>query len=160
MTSQNLFTNEVLDWLLDANDPGVRYLVLRDLLDCQPDDRELWLACTAAHQNGPIAAVLAAMEGEGYWVEPGPGYYPKYRGTVWSLILLSQLGASDAEDERIGQACAYILDHALTTGGQFTASGAPSGTADCLQCNLCAALLDLGYEDPRLELAFEWMARS
>jgi hypothetical protein len=44
--------------------------------------------------------------------------------------------------------------------GQFTASGAPSGTADCLQGNLCEALVSLGYEDPRLEVAFEWMARS
>jgi hypothetical protein len=39
-------------------------------------------------------------------------------------------------------------------------SGAPSGTIDCLQGNLCWALLELGCEDPRLERAFEWMARS
>jgi len=25
---------------------------------------------------------------------------------------------------------------------------------------MCAALIDLGYEDPRIEIAFEWMARS
>jgi len=30
----------------------------------------------------------------------------------------------------------------------------------CLQGNLCWALLALGYRDPRLELAFEWLARS
>jgi hypothetical protein len=29
-----------------------------------------------------------------------------------------------------------------------------------LQGNLCAALLDLGFEDSRLDKAFEWMARS
>jgi hypothetical protein len=29
-----------------------------------------------------------------------------------------------------------------------------------MQGNLCAALLDLGLEDPRLDKAFEWMARS
>jgi hypothetical protein len=39
-------------------------------------------------------------------------------------------------------------------------NGAPSGTIDCLQGNLCGALVALGYEDPRLERAFEWMARS
>src|SRR5690606_15915899 len=88
------------------------------------------------------------------------GYNPKYRSTVWSIILLAQLGASAEQDERIARACAYVLDHALTAGGQFTASGAPSGTADCLQGNLCAALIDLGYDDSRLETAFEWMARS
>ena len=43
---------------------------------------------------------------------------------------------------------------------RFTASGAPSGTADCLQGNLCWALLELGCADPRLATAFEWMART
>jgi hypothetical protein len=45
-------------------------------------------------------------------------------------------------------------------GGQFTTNGVPSGTVDCLQGNLCWAFLELGYEDPRLTGAFEWMARS
>jgi hypothetical protein len=160
MSSQELFTHDVLDWLLEKNDPGVRYLVLRDLLGCPPDDPELAAARAEAHTAGPIAAVLSEMAAEGYWVELGPGYYPKYWGTVWSVILLAQLGASASQDERIGRACAYLLDHAFTAGGQFTVSGAPSGTADCLQGNLCAALLDLGWEDPRLETAVEWMARS
>lgn len=160
MTSQDLLTSEKLDWLLDKRDPGVRYLALRDLLDRPSNDRELKIARVEAHKTGPIAAILAEMEDEGYWVEPGSGYYPKYQGTVWSIISLAQLGASASQDERIGRACAYVLDHALTAGGQFSASGSPSGTADCLQGNLCAALLDLGCDDPRLEQAFEWMARS
>ena len=160
MISQNLISSDVVGWLLENNNPDVRYLVLRDLLDRQPDDPELGAARVEAHKAGSIAAILAEMKDEGYWVESGPGYYPKYRGTVWSLILLAQLGASAVQDERIRRACAYVLDHALTTGGQFTVNGAPSGTADCLQGNLCAALLDLGYEDPRLETAVEWMARS
>ncbi len=155
-----LLTSQTLDWLLDKCDPGVRYLALRDLLDRQSDDRELSLACTDAHNKGPIAAILAKMEDEGYWVEPGPGYYPKYCGTVWSIIMLAQLGACASQDERITRACTYVLDHALTPSGQFTASGSPSGTADCLQGNLCAALLDLGCDDPRLEKALEWMAPS
>ncbi len=54
----------------------------------------------------------------------------------------------------------YLLDHTLTEYGQFSASGTPGGTIDCLQGNLCAALLDLGVEDERLDLAFDWMARS
>ena len=100
------------------------------------------------------------MHPEGYWVEPGPGYNPKYRSTVWSLIMLGQLGASAKYDERISCACRYLLDHALTEYGQFSASGTPGVTADCLQGNLLGTLLDLGFEDARLEKAWEWMARS
>jgi hypothetical protein len=106
--------------------------------------------------------VLEKMAAAGYWAKPGAGYLPKYTSTVWSIILLAQLGACIGEDPRIAQACQYVLDHTLAPGGQFTTaeSGAPSGTADCLQGNLCWALMELGCEDPRLAAAYEWMARS
>lgn len=160
MSWQDQLNGDALTWLLETDTPGVRYLALRDLLDYPLNDAELCAACEAAHTKGPIASILAEMNDDGYWAEPGPGYNPKYRATVWSIIMLAQLGASAVQDARIAASCAYLLDHALAPGGQFTTSGAPSGTADCLQGNLCAALLDLGYDDPRLETAFEWMART
>ncbi len=160
MKTQYSFDQDTLTWLLDPEAPGVSYLARRDLLGLAPDDPGLVAARTAAHQRGPIAAVLAAMQPEGYWEQPGPGYNPKYRSTVWALILLAQLGAQIDMDERIAQAVDYLLDQALTPEGQFTSSGTPSGTVDCLQGNLCAALLEMGCRDPRLETAFEWMART
>lgn len=63
-------------------------------------------------------------------------------------------------DDRIGKACSYLLEHSLNPNGQFSSTGPPSGTVDCLQGNLLAALLDLGFEDDRLDQAFEWMART
>jgi hypothetical protein len=147
-----------VEWLLEPNDIGTRYLAMRDLV--QADEKEFSAAKGKAHKEGPIAHVLAKMEKEGYWEQPGAGYYPKYTGTVWSVILLAQLGASIEMDARIGTACDYLVDNTLTKGGQFSVNGSPSGTADCLQGNLCAALLDLGYAVPRLDKAFEWMARS
>ena len=160
MLWQTQLRADPLPWLLDAAAPGVRYLALRDLCDLAPDDPQLGAARRAAHQAGPISAILEQMNEAGYWAEPGPGYLPKYRGTVWSVLMLAQLGASLTEDVRIERACAYVLDHALAAGGQFSASGSPSGTADCLQGNLCWALLELGCQDPRLETAFDWLARS
>ncbi len=160
MSQTSLSKNEALAWLLEPDTPEVRYLALRDLQDRPAEDRELTAARRAAHAQGPIAGILDQMDGEGFWVEPGPGYNPKYRSTVWALILLAQLGASISADGRIARACDYFLEHALTSGGQVTGSGAPSGTADCLQGNLCWALLELGVEPDRLEAAFEWMARS
>lgn len=160
MNWQAQLHGESLAWLLTADDLGVRYLALRDLLDLSDDDCELFDARQKAHTEGPISQILEAMNDAGYWVEPGPGYTPKYRSTVWTMILLGQLGASVEMDARIERACRYLLENALTGHGQFTTNGAPSGTADCLQGNLCAALLDLGVNDPRLDQAFEWMARS
>ena len=162
MSWKNQLRKAPLPWLLESDDPGVRYLALRDLLDLSPDDRELKAARKSAHKEGPIADILSQMNKEGYWVKPGPGYGPKYSSTVWSIILLAQLGASVNEDKRIERACKYLIDHALAEGGQFTmtASGAPSGTADCVQGNLLWSLMELGYDDPRLKKAYEWMART
>ncbi len=155
-----MLNNELLDWLLEKETPGVRYLALRDILELTEDDQELITARQRAHQDGPISLILNEMTEEGYWVKPGSGYLPKYRSAVWSIITLAQLGASVKLDERINKACQYLLDHTLTQYGQFSASGTPGSTADCLQGNMCGALLDLQYKDLRLEKAFDWMARS
>jgi hypothetical protein len=160
MTWQEKLNGDSLTWLLEKENPGVRYLALRDLVNLPPGDSELLAAKELAHRDGQIAAVLDKMQPEGYWVKPGAGYAPKYRGTVWSLILLSQLGADVTMDERIQKACNYYLENGLTSNGQFSISGAPSGTVDCLQGNMGAALLALGCTDSRLAQAYDWMARS
>jgi len=160
MDWQNKIKGNPLSWLLEETDPGVRYLALRDLLDKSHDDPEMVKARKEAHVRGPIAFVLENMQPEGYWVRPGPGYTAKYRSTAWSLILLAQLGAHVDEDKRIGVGCAYLLEHSLAKGGQFATLGGPASTVDCLQGNLCWALLELGYQDSRLDKAFEWMART
>lgn len=147
------------DWLFQHPNPGVRYLALRDLAEgC--DAAELAAARMAAHREGPIAVILEEMNPEGWWVEPGAGYNPKYRSTVWAINHLAQLGARVEEDERLGRAAAYVLDHALTPHGQFSANGRPAQTFDCLQGNLCWSLQVMGVVDERLEQAYDWMARS
>jgi hypothetical protein len=42
-----------LDWLLEEENPGVRYLALRDLLDLHPNDPELVAAKEKAHREEP-----------------------------------------------------------------------------------------------------------
>ena len=147
-----------LDWLLESTDLGVEYLTRRDLLNTPAS--EIDLLCKKAHREGSIARVLDHMESAGYWVNPGSGYNPKYTSTVWSIILLAQLGASIDMDQRLAKASEYIIDHALVAGGKFTWKETSSCTIDCLQGNLCAALLDMACGDSRLDEAFAWMARS
>jgi len=148
-----------LGWLLKSETPSVRYLALRDLLDSPNNDRELQLASREAHTKGPIASVLNGMDKTGFWIEPGPGYNPKYRSTVWAMILLAQLGGSIEADPRIEVASKYLMNNALADGGLFSMNGLPSRTIDCLAGNLAASLLDLGYDDKRLNTAIDWMAR-
>ena len=160
MSWQKKLNGDTVSWLLESAEPNVRYLALRDLLDRPAGDPELLDAREQAHRQGSIPTILNEMDPQGYWVKATPGYGPKYYSAVWSLIMLGQLGASVVLDPRIERACQYLLEHALTEYGQFSYNGAPGGTFDCLQGNLCAALLSLGFTDPRLDKAFEWMART
>ena len=157
MIKEKNTADNVVDWLLEKENPGVRYLALRDLV--KGGGKELSEAKKTAHKEGPIAALLAKMEKEGYWGGPGTGHFPLYYGTPWVLILLAQLGADINMDRRIATACNYLLDHSLTQYGHFTIRGTPRGTWPCQQGNLCGALLELGCTNSRLNTAYDMMAR-
>jgi hypothetical protein len=164
---QGALRADPLEWLLEPGDPAVRHLSLRQLLDQPADDADVAACRRAAMAADPIAAILAAQESEGYWEKPGPGYATKYRGTVWQLIFLDQLGA-DPADERVRRACAYVLAHAQAGNGGFGASGVagagpppPSSVIHCLNGNLLRALIGFGWlDDPRVMRAVEWQARA
>jgi hypothetical protein len=151
-----------LPWLLEADqaNPGVRYFAMVELLDRPANDPEVVSAHRAAMATGPIPAMLDAQTAEGYWVKPGPGYLPKYTGTVWQIIFLAQLGA-DGQDPRVRAGCDYVLGHAREPGGAFSMDARPTGRIHCLQGNLAAALIDLDWlGDARLESALDWLAKS
>jgi hypothetical protein len=149
-------------WLLEEDEanPGVRYFTLVELLDRAEDDPEVVAAQCATMTTGPIPAILDAQSADGYWVAPGPGYLPKYRATVWQIIFLAQLGA-DGRDRRVRAGCDYLLGHSRDAHGALSMDGRPTGRIHCLQGNLAAALIDLGWlGDERLESALDWLARS
>jgi hypothetical protein len=153
-------------WLLDEASPGVRHVALRQLCDRPPDDPDVRAARAAAMQTHPIATILAAQDPAGWWAKPGSGYLPKYTSTVWQVVFLDQLGA-DGTDPRIQTACAYLLDHAQTTGGGFgaVASGearpAPSTAIHCLNGNLLRALIGFGrLDDERVGRSIDWQAAA
>jgi len=160
MSWTDQLNGDSLSWLENSTIPEVRYMTGRDLLNLPDTHPKQKAARKEAYENGTIGLVLSKMVGDGYWQKAGPGYGPKYRSSVWSVTLLGQLGANVTDDPRVEKACQYIFDHSMAHHGQMSYNGAPSGTFDCLQGNLCWALLQLGCTDPRLELAFDWMARS
>ncbi len=157
---------ETLAWLLEPDAPAVRHVTLRRLLDRPADDPEVVAARHAAMAAEPIAAILAAQQPAGFWEKEGPGYATKYRGTVWQLVFLDQLGA-DPADGRIARACDYVLGHSLGSNGGFGASGALAGpppsssVIHCLNGNLVRALIGFGrLADERVQMAIEWQARA
>lgn len=154
-------------WLLDESTPAVRAATLQRLMGSGASDPDVVTAREAAMQSDPIRSILEAQDPEGWWVKPGPGYAPKYRGTVWNLMFLEQLGA-DPDHPKVRTAVEYVLRVCPTSGGAFGCSGShketpppPSSALHCLNGNLLRAIIGLGYlDDPRVQAAIDWQTRS
>lgn len=74
--------------------------------------------------SGPVPVILRAQNPEGHWRQSGGGYR-KYQGTVWQIMLLSELGV-DPNDERVQRGCEYLLSHSIASNGGFAASNTNS----------------------------------
>jgi hypothetical protein len=154
---------DVLDWLLEADNPSVRYFVLRDLLDLPPTDAKVRKAAHDIMQSRPVRDILGEQQPEGYWLTPERFYSAKYRGTVWQLLLLAELGA-DPGDARIRRACEFVLDWSQDrASGGFSIKGSQSGgqhsgVVPCLTGNMIWTLIRFGFgSDPRVREAIDWI---
>src|SRR5512139_117562 len=136
-----------LPWLLETENPSARYLALTGLLDRPADDPEAQAARDAIPGWGPARAILDAQWPEGYWMQPGIGYSPMHKATVWQVIFLAALGAP--RTEAIDRACAYVLDHSRLPDGRFSAYKTAQGATSCLNGSLLRAMKRLGFMDPR-----------
>lgn len=159
---RNTLKGDPLPWLMeiDPENPGVRYFTLKFIDELKDEARELIAAQQNIMETGPVPKILEAQDEQGFWVEPGPGYYPKYTGSVWQIISLAKLGADD-KDARVIKGCQYLLENALSKYGGFSMNSKPTGLIHCLQGNLCAAFIDLGWlENEQVKNALDWLARS
>lgn len=156
-----------ISWLLEESNPGVRAEALIRFDGRTADDPEVVDLKKRAMRREPIRSILAAQDKAGWWVKPGPGYAPKYSGTVWNLMFLDQLGAAPSHP-KVRRAVEYLLSMTPTTAGGFGCSGShlerpppPSAVLHCLNGNLLSATINFGYfEDQRVKDAIEWQARA
>jgi hypothetical protein len=153
------------EWLLETNNPSVRYFTLRDLLEKTETNSEIREAKQDIMRTGIVPAILEKQSNEGYWEEPERFYNAKYKGTVWQLMILAELGA-DGNDDRIQKACEFILAFSQDAeSGGFAHStsmkkggGRHSEVIPCLTGNMVWSLIRLGYlTDPRVQQAIGWI---
>ena len=154
-----------LPWLLDGDDPSVRLFALTELLGSAPDSPEAAAARRDIMTRGAVPAILAAQDDDGHWAGRDRFYTAKYRGTVWQLLILAELGA-DGADERVRRGCEAVLRDAQDrlSGGfaleraKRDGGGLHSRVIPCLTGNLVFSLIRLGLlDDPRLQAAVDWL---
>lgn len=161
----NLLDDKTLDWLLEKNNPSVRYFTLRDILKLEPKDKVLVEAKKAIMTQGIVPEILSLEHDDGYWTEADKFYTAKYKGTVWQLMILAELGAS-GDNEKIKKACEFILLNAHTgEKGAFAMKrskkedrGLTSEIVPCLTANMVWALIKFGYLDHvKVQDSINWL---
>ena len=154
-----------LPWLLEEENPSVRYFSLVDLLGTPPRDERVAAAKKAIMGRGIVPKILSRRREGGYWEKREDFYIrTKYKGTVWSLIILAELGA-DGRDPRIRKACDFVLENSQDRQsggfaylGGSSGGGYHSGVIPCLTGNMVWSLIRLGrIDDPRLSRGIEWI---
>lgn len=148
-----------LDWLLEENQPSIRYLTLTRLVGKTEKDSEVQSARLMTTKKGWVAGILAKQMPGGWWIEEESLYTPKYVSTNWMLLILADLGITRA-DPRIATACELWIERFAKTDGGFGAEGWSKGHL-CTVGNAARALVQFGYADhPRVRSAFEWLVKN
>jgi hypothetical protein len=100
----------ILDWLLEEENPSVRYRTLTELLDVAPDDPQAQQARAQIPNSKPVRKIFAKMHPDGYWLYKGKGTGVEYSSasTHFVLAFLAELGL-DRQDERIVRAVERYL---------------------------------------------------
>ena len=156
---------DAADWLLEENNPSVRYFTLIDLLEKPHNDPEVLETKKAIMAEGLVPKIFAKMNSGGYWETPISFYIAKYKGAVWQLIILAELGANPT-DERVKKACEFMLEnsqhhesHGFSMArAEKTGGGRQSGVIPCLTGNMVWSLIRLGYlDDSRVQAAINWI---
>jgi hypothetical protein len=139
--------DQVIEWLLEPDNPPVRYLTLTNLLAKPATDPEVRRARARLMDYQVTQAILRRFS---EFCDDDARAYWKYKGKHWQLIFLGQFLA-DGQDPRIARLAESILAErqwVTKAGGQ------------CLTANILAALTRLGYgEHPRVVEEREALAR-
>ena len=165
MNWTSLLKADPLPWLLEEENPSVQFFAYRDLLGFPLEDDRCRRAKIAIMKTGVVPKVLAKQKRGGYWEKREDFYVrSKYKGTIWQLIVLAELGG-DGNDERIKKTCEFVLDISqdrqsggFSFRGSQTSGGYHSCVLPCLTGNMVWSLIRFGYlEDSRVQRGIGWM---
>lgn len=159
----SIIDSSTLDWLLEENNPSVRYYTMVDLLNMNKDDVEVKKAKCDIMKSGIVPSILYHLKSSNQNIYKN-FYTEKYAGLVWQLILLAEYGAILTPE--IENYCRYIIEnsqekisggfsmyHSVRHGG-----GQIGGVVPCLTGNMVWCMLRLGYvNDNNIVKAIKWI---
>jgi hypothetical protein len=151
--------DKVLNWLLEPDQPSVRYLTLTQLLGRKETDSDVRDAKARIPKVGWAADMLARRDPGGWWVRDRGWLEPRFLGTHWNLLALADLGAS-RETPEVRASCEFWMAKSPLVGGGVGGFGKGKGH-HCYTANMARGLIRLGYpEDDRVRRTMEWLVKT
>jgi hypothetical protein len=151
--------NDVVDWLLEKDQPSIRHHTLTQLLDKPESDPDVKSTRDMIVKKGWAADLLSKQSDGGWWVTDESIYRPKYTASNWMLLVLADLGLNRAEPH-IRKACELWIERFAKPDGGFGTDNARKSEL-CLVGNTARALVQFGYADhPKVKRAFDWLVRE
>jgi len=149
----------VLNWLLEDNQPSIKYLTLTQLLGKTDKDPDVRFAKELITHRGWAAQILSKQHPNGWWVSEKSLSRPKYIATYWMLLILSDLGVTQ-EEPRIRKACELWVERFAKTDGGFGYDRARTSEM-CITASTAKSLIQFGYPDhPRVRRALQFLVND
>lgn len=150
---------DVISWLLEPENPAVRYRTLIELLDHHESQDSLEVLKREIAESKPVRKLLDTMHPDGYWLQKNPrtgqwiGHdveYGSFGTTHFCLNYCAELGL-DRSNPRVAKAAERYLDLQKDDGDWYE-------HLSCLYAYNIRTFLLLGYrQDKRVQRAIDLM---
>jgi hypothetical protein len=155
----------VVEWLLEKNQPAVRYRTLTNLLDRSEDDNDVQETRTEIGRVGWAAKLLRRQGKEGFWEPHRPRnaaewmdflYSPPFISTNWMGLVLSDFGL-DSTDPRIRKIGDLMFEYKLALSSPLNLFYEEV----CRSGNAARMMTRFGYgDDFRVRKLFDWLVED
>lgn len=136
------------DWLLEPDNPPVRYFALTDILDRPADVPEVIEARAVIPDSEAVQSIFARQDPAGWWDTPERA--TGIKRASGQLLILSQMGVLPDERTRLG--CEFVL------GKPWLPTRQPVCIVPCYTANCLRFLTYFGYgDDPRVNQGWQAM---
>jgi len=109
---------KLLTWLLEEENPSVRFFTLRDIAGLEENDPQLLEARAQIMKRGPVPEILTQQSKDGWWGNADSMIIPMYTSTAWQVMLLAELGAT-VQQKYIAKAVDLVFSGTQGKDGSF-----------------------------------------
>ncbi len=149
------------DWLLEDNDPSIRYWTLKDLLKRSESNPEILEAKRRIPQSAEVKKIFSQVHINNgpFWSKPNGDIYWGTFSTGSVLLFLAETGLTK-EDPRIEDLAKFLSSY-QSDEGFFKLTPKGPGWWSCFTATVLGSLMRFGYtDDERVDKGVNWLFQN